>query len=798
MPPLFRAIGLTLVLAAPAFADEPGAADATFFEQKIRPLLAERCYSCHSEKEKKTKGGLALDSRAGWQKGGASGPALTPKKPDESRIIQAVRYGNPDMAMPPKGKLTGAEIALLEEWVARGAPDPRDSAAPVSKISPEAARQHWAFQPIRNPAIPIVKDRDWPLDPMDHFLLARLEHAGLKPAAGADRSTWLRRVSLDLTGLPPSPADIAAFLADTSPSAHERVVDRLLGSRAYAERWARHWLDLVGYADQIGTANDVFAEHAWRYRDFLIRSLAADVPWDRLVRQQIAGDLLPWSTPQERADNLIATGFLVLHHVDIVEADLLKLRVDVVDQQVEKVGAAFLGLTLQCARCHDHKFDPVTLHDYYAVAGTFHSTQSTFPTGRGVWSDVIAAELPETPSEKTDREARAKAHADHVAKLKSDLAEAEKQLAAATEKKPLEDRIASLKRAIPHAEFFSPRVPRTFAVRDRADVGDMRVTIRGNPRALGETVPRGVVAVLGAGPAIPATESGRRQLAEWLVDPANPLPARVAVNRVWQKLFGEGVVRSVDYFGLRGETPSHPELLDHLATRFRGGGGSQKALLRAIVLSRAYRMGNVGEPNASRLDPDNRLVSRMPGVRLDAEAIRDSVLAASGQLRAWDGGPAMPLEFPENVGNLAKTDVNPPMFRFAKFRPEQNSVRTIYLPVVRSLAQPGPADIRNDFDFPQPAQFAGKRAVTTTPTQSLFLMNSPLVKTAAETLAKDVLGSQASVDERIDLLWMRVLNRPPSPEERADAAAFVQEGDPRAWTMLAQTLFMAGDFLIRS
>jgi len=789
-----------------------------FFESKVLPLLQSRCYECHSH-EKKIKGGLALDLKTGWQTGGDNGPAIIPGDLVKSHLVQAVRYADPEMEMPPKGKLAASEIEVLEKWVAMGAPDSRVAKVADNKarvIDIEAGKKFWAFQPVRDAKAPAVKNRSWPSNDVDGFILAKLEAAGLTPNADADAYTWLRRVSLDLTGLPPSPQDIARFTADESPQAREHVVDRLLQSKAFGERWARHWLDLTGYADQIGTSNNVFAEHAWRYRDYVIDSFNSDKPFDRFIREQIAGDLLPFTTPQERAVNLTATGFLVLGDVEIVAVDKLKMEIDLVDQQVSKVGTAFLGMTLGCVRCHDHKFDPITQRDYYAIAGMFRSTDSTYKTDNGVWSSINASEMPETPEQQDKRTQILAANEAKLKSLQSERTDAEKEKAvlepqikdaakeakAALEKKrdELATRIKAINGEVEHAKFFAPIAPKTFAVHDRQKPDDMQITIRGNPYALGDKVKRSVMTVASWGemPPIPANQSGRVQLADWLADPRNPLTARVTVNRIWQKLFGEGLVRSVDYFGVRGELPTHPELLDHLATRFVRGGWSQKQLIRSLVLSRAYRMSSAHNAVAMAKDPDNRLLWRMNRQRLDAEAIRDSMLAISGKLAPANGGPALPLEFPENVTSLSPKAVNPPAFNLNKFRPVQEFERTVYLPVIRTATQPGPAKLRDVFDFTQPAQIAGKRAETAVPTQALFLLNSDMLRARATELAQQLTLTESNAGARLEALWLRVLNRPITSTERDEANQLIEllPAD-KAWIELSHALLSSNEFLLR-
>lgn len=801
-------------------AADPGHA---FFESKIRPVLVEHCYECHAAGAKIVQGGLHVDSRDGLLKGGDSGPALVPGKADESLLLDSLHYETYEM--PPKGKLPDAVIRDFETWIAMGAPDPRKENEAVKKrgVDIAAGRKHWAFQPIADPALPPVSNKEWPLDPVDHFLLAKLESSSLHPVVDVDRHTWLRRVSLDLAGLPPTLAEIESFVNDGSPAAHETVVDRLLNGRSFGERWARHWLDLTGYADQIGTSNNVFAEHAWRYRDYLIAAFNEDKPFDRFIREQIAGDLLPYGNPAERAENTVATGFLVLGDVEIVNPDKLKMEADLIDQQVSKVGTVFLGMTLGCVRCHDHKFDPIGLDDYYGIAGIFRSTVSTQKIPYGVWSSLNVADLPETPEQIRARASREVEHRRNIERLKVEQSSlnAEKVTLAAALGMPEADaealkkktdevakKLKTLTAAIEHAEFFTPAPAKAFAVQDATQISDMRVTIRGNPYALGTLTPRGVVRVASweSSPAIPTDQSGRRQLADWLADKRNPLTARVAVNRIWQKLFGEGIVRSVDYFGVRGELPTHPELLDHLARRFMQEGWSQKRLIRALTLSRAYRLSSDDNAAAREADPDNRLLWRMNRQRLDAESLRDAMLAASGELIASPGGPALPLEYIENTGGLRPTGVNPPNFALKKFRPTQEFERTIYLPVVR-FAQSGPARLRNAFDFTQPAQIAGKRAQTVVPTQALFLLNDEMPRRRAQRIAADLLAVAVDRDARLQQLWLRALNRPITPAEQKDASAFLDTlaamrqtpptNEAIAWTELCHAVLSSNEFIHR-
>lgn len=817
----------------------PTKEQVVFFETKIRPVLVEQCHKCHSSEAKNIKGGLRVDNRSMLMKGGDSGPAIVPGDPAKSILAKALKHDG--LEMPPKGKLPDSVIRDFETWIRMGAPDPRKLVElPIARsIDIEAGRRHWAFQPILDPKPPLVKDASWPLDHVDRFLLAKLENAGLKPLKDADRHTWLRRVSFDLTGLPPTPLQIKAFMDDNSPNAWENAVDRLLGSHAYGERWARHWLDLTGYADMMGTSNNVYAEHAWRYRDYLITAFNKDKPFDRFIREQIAGDLLTANKPEERAENLTATGFLMVGDVEIVEPDKAKLEADYLDTQVSKIGTAFLGMTLGCARCHDHKFDPIGLQDYYGIAGMLRSSPSTHKTAFGVWSSLNTTDLPETPeqlkarqglesktneninkwkTEKSNLEMQRKAVTEEIARSdkaapadkKTDAPSSNNKEALVKKRDELNERIRKIDGTINHAEFFRSKAPKAYAMRDGDRVADMPVYIRGNPYAPGIVMPRGAIRVVSRDkfPAIPDGQSGRLQLADWLADKGNPLTARVLVNRIWQKLFGEGIVRSVDYFGTRGETPSHPELLDHLASRFINHGWSQKRLLRDLVLSHAYRMGSSNDQESMMVDPENKLIWRMNRQRLDAEALRDGLLQISGELVQGQGGPALVLEEPENCGSLALKGINPPNYTHRKPRPTEEFQRTIYLPVMRTNF--GTHDrIRAFFDFVNPAQISGQRNQTVVPTQSLFVMNNDLFRKRATLIANRVLSESPDTKARLSHLWLAVFNRPITNQEYEEAEEFLgrlnsslnakapKDLETMLWRELCHSLLASNEFIFR-
>ncbi|MBC7852681.1 MAG: PSD1 domain-containing protein, partial [Pirellulaceae bacterium] len=555
---------LTVFSAEPA--KQPTADELRFFETAVRPVLVEHCHKCHSEKKQWSN--LRLDSREAILKGGDIGPGVVPGKPDESLLITAVRHTDEDLKMPKEGKLTERQIADLVKWVEMGAPYPEAAVTAGRKRDPN----HWAFLPPNDPPVPVVNDVAWSSNPLDHFIYAKLQALRLSPTPLADKRTLIRRLSFDLLGLPPSPDDITAFLADDSPDATSRLIDRLLASPAYGERWGRHWLDVARYADSNGLDENVAHGNAWRYRDYVVTAFNEDRPYDRFLTEQLAGDLLTCENEEERQRNLVATGFLAIGPKVLAEVDQAKMQMDIVDEQIDTVGRALLGLTLGCARCHDHKFDPIQTADYYGLAGVFKSTKT-------MENYTKVAKWHENPLWE------------FAPKLPGDM---------------------------------DP--PTAMGVTEDKII-DVAIHIRGNPLKLGEVSLRHVPPVV-RGPATPAftpVESGRRELAQWMTDAKNPLTSRVMANRIWRWHFGQGIVRTTDNFGLLGDAPTHPELLDWLASEFMAHGWSLKHLHRTIVLSETYRQSSQTSEQTRAIDPANTYLSRFPMRRLDAEAIRDSM-----------------------------------------------------------------------------------------------------------------------------------------------------------------------------
>ncbi|HKI21435.1 MAG TPA: PSD1 and planctomycete cytochrome C domain-containing protein, partial [Isosphaeraceae bacterium] len=565
------------------------------FEKTVRPVLAARCWRCHGPEQH--KGGLRLDSADGVGTGGDSGPIVVAGKPEESRLIQAVRYAG-DLKMPPKGRLSDAEAAELTEWVRTGAVWPESRTAsrtdsPASRTT-EGPAAFWAFQVPRDPSPPEVKAVDWPRSPLDRFILAALERKRLAPASPAGKRTLIRRATFDLTGLPPTPEEVESFLADGSPKAFARVVDRLLASPHYGERWGRHWLDLARYADSNGMDENVAYANAFRYRDYVIRAFNADKPYDQFVKEQIAGDQLCRAGDDPlNHERLIATGFLVIGPKMLAEDDPVKMEMDIIDEQLDTVGRVFMGLTIGCARCHDHKFDPIPTADYYALAGIFKSTRS-------MKNHKVVAMWNERPLATGAQRAAFEVHQQEVARrnaeIKTRLDDAKAALtrkARAVSENPeadfpprTVDELRRLRQSLAEFENKAPPIPEAMSVEEQA-ITNLRIHIRGNHLTLGEEVPRRFPRILAGADQKPidATRSGRLEFANWLARPDHPLTARVMANRIWLGHFGDGLVRSPDNLGRLGDRPVHPELLDWLAHRFVESGWSVKALHRLIMLS---------------------------------------------------------------------------------------------------------------------------------------------------------------------------------------------------------------------
>lgn len=948
-----------LLIVSLALSTALGASEAeetAFFETHVRPILHERCQECHSA-TKKIKGGLSLDTRDAWQKGGDSGAVIVAGKPQESLLLTAVSWRDPDLQMPPKKKLSEREVQVLTEWVRRGAHDPRvaqavtEASAPTAKksspMSVEVGRTFWAYAPLKPMPVPTVVDAAWPRGEIDRFVLAGLEAHGLRPVADAESTDLVRRLTYVLTGLPPSVEQLDRFIAEPDRArAVDHLTTELLASPAFAERWASHWLDITRFAESSGGGRTLLFKDAWRFRDYVVQAFAENRPLDQMIREHLAGDLLPAASPQERARNLTATGFLALGPTIYEEQDKQRLRFDVIDEQLDTIGKAFLGQTIGCARCHDHKFDPILQRDYYALAGIFASTRtlSNYTDNVVRWID---ATLP-LPRAEEQRFAEAEAKIDVAQKrlkaAKNELAKL-KDVASGLAKKTnqpiplsdlggivIDDAQAQVNGYWKHSTHsphffgvgyltddgkdkgaksltFTPRLPAsgryevrlaypalagratnvpvhifhamgdvtvqvdqtkqpdiegrfvslgtfqfeqdgdsyvivsteetngyvtadlvqflpvggrtqtvaatapatstsdpqgasalrseisglekqlaelmpvrdsrplTMSVREEDTIGDTHIRIRGEVRQKAALVPRGFLSVITQGPvALPATQSGRRELADWIVGADNPLTARVMVNRVWSWLIGQGLVRTVDTFGATGETPSHPDLLDHLAQRFQREGWNMQTLIREIIRSRTWQLA-VGQAPS---DPDNRRLSHANRRRLDAEQIRDSLLVVSGALDRTVGGP--------NIRGANAADSESAAASAVEFAYQFTDVRrSLYTPAFRNNR----LELFATFDFGDINSTQGQRHTSTVAPQALYFMNHPFVLEQARLAAEKAMAIPGTQDERLTRVFRLCLGRPPLAAEKTACVQMLTETgvSPEAWAMIHQTLF---------
>jgi mono/diheme cytochrome c family protein len=826
------------------------AADPVDYTRQIKPLFAKHCAGCHGAE--KQRGGLRLDTAKSILKGGNSGPAVAPGKGAESLLVKAVLGAEGVKAMPPRGpRLAPEEAALLRDWIDGGAKAPADE--PVQTVTGPASK-HWSFQPIARPAEPAVKDRDWPRNPIDRFILSRLEKEGIKPSPEADRPTLIRRLSFDLLGLPPSPEEVDAFVRDKSADAYEKLVDRLLASPHYGERWGRHWLDLARYADSNGYSIDA-PRSIWKYRDWVIDAYNKDMPFDQFTVEQLAGDLLPDATQEQR----IATGFH--RNTQINEEggiDHEQFRVESIVDRVNTTGSVWLGLTVGCCQCHDHKFDPIAQREYYQLFAFFNSVDepslelatpeqarkrqevrtkvaelekklkqldTTTPERLAEWEGKLTAEAKAAlPPEiqkilaiavngRSPRQEQALMtyfrRLDQVRHALGGLGQPLPFLAAAHAeaaalRTTLEAQIADLKKQ-------EPVIPTTLVVQERKSARPTFIHLGGDFTRKGAAVAPGVPAVL---PPLSAEKPNRLDLARWLVDPRNPLTSRVAVNRVWQVYFGVGLVETENDFGTQGTQPTHSELLDWLASEFMARKWSLKALHRTIVMSATYRQSSKARPDLAAKDARNRLLARQNRLRLDAELVRDAALGASGLLSRKIGGPS--VFPPQPTGVYSFTQVP------REWKPsvgEDRYRRGMYTFFWRSAPHPG----LTVFDAPDAGSTCTRRNRSNTPLQALTLLNDQAFVEFAQALAGRVLKEAKGDDDRLDRAFRLCLARPPSERERAaltrllarqrdafgqaaaEAKALLTTEPPKgvtpaefaAWTTAARVLLNLDEFITR-
>ncbi len=840
-----------------------------FFETNVRPVLVKNCAGCHGAAG---QGGLEMTSRDSLLKGGKSGPAIDVERPEESLLVKAITHKHERLKMPPGGKLAEEEIKNVVAWIGRGAVWPPSAAAKKTgeyKITPEQ-RNWWAFQPVKKPAPPAVKAASWAKTPVDRLLLAAMEAKGLRPVAAASKREWLRRATIDLTGLPPTASEMEAFEKDASSEARGRVVDRLLASRHFGERWGRFWLDVARYSDDLlNSTQDQPYENAFRYRDWVIQALNDDMPYDTFVKAQLAGDLAPAGQKKKLIGGL---GFF-------------GLSPQFQDDRVEVTGKAFLGLTVACAQCHDHKFDPIPTKDYYSMLGVFTSTENTeYPlapepevklyrdrkkaidqqqekldkfledqakqlaeilanrtadylrAARRVlgpekadakqtaaamkldgetlerWTKYLAGEKEHPFLARWESEERfpAAAFQDQVLQVLKDQREIEEKnfirLGGSNErgnlagadllslprdrwvlyrdvftrtlfyKTPQIDRflegqwnqhLANLRSELDARKKVLPeQYPFLHVIHDKAKPRNERVRIRGSADNLGDEVPRHFLTILSAGdPEAFRQGSGRQELAEAIANPGNPLTSRVIVNRMWHHLFGTGLVRTLSNFGVLGEKPSHPELLDYLAARLVEEKWSLKALLRELTLTNAYALSHRNDEKSFEVDPENRLLWRATRRKMDIESLRDALLASTGELDAAMGGK--PLQVAD----------------------EKNLRRTVYSFVSRRKLD-GTLAL---FDFPNPNSMAEQRIPTSTPLQQLFFLNSGFVDARARAFAAKMEREAAEDGARIRHAYRQLYLRDPDKAELEAGLAFLKS-DTKAWPKYAQALLSSNEF----
>lgn len=924
------------------FADDLPPERIEFFEKKIRPILVENCLDCHSA-AKKVRGGLRLDTVEGWSVGGDTGIAIVPGKPEESLLIEAVKYQD-DLKMPPKGKLSESLIADLEEWIKQGAHDPRRDRPTEVKETTTLRKDYWSYQPLKE--VSGVGEPAW----IDRLIEDKLTTQGLKPMPRADREVLVRRIYFDLWGLPPTVEQIEEFVNDSSPDAWEKLVDRLLASRHFGERWGRHWLDVVRFGESITLRGTIFP-NAWRYRDYIIQSFAEDHPYDQLLREHLAGDLLAQQMEKDdleaRKRAIIGATFLQLGNTNLEEQDKQQLEMDFIDEQLDVTGKAFLGQTMGCARCHDHKFDPITTKDYYSLAAIFKSVQTLEHANISKW---IELKLPLEPNleEKFDQQEKEIAAADsRIKEMKDELKKivdpnlfrrvvdasslpgivvddieakkvgdwspstfalpyvgagyihdqnrdkggmtltfqptvpiegmyevrlaytsgtnrstktpvtvfsaegekttpvnqkklppieelfislgtyrfekagqcfviitndetdghviadavqflpvgetaiasgkaAEKNADSPTEKSPevvkIESEIKELEKSLKELKSHADARPTAMGVREIETLQELPVHIRGSVHNLGEKVHRGVPAVFEnlAAPTFPENQSGRLQLAEWMVNPDHPLTSRVMVNRIWHWLFGAGIVRSVDNFGTTGDLPTHSELLDGLARQFVTNGWSVKKLVREIVLSEAYQRSSNGNAEDEKLDEINQSLWRANRRRLDGECLRDAMLLCGGDLDLTPWGPGFESTLVSDY----------------EFQPS-GTRRSVYSPMFRNHLP----EVPEAFDLADPSLVSGARGTSTIVPQALLIMNHPFVREQAEKTAARLLKDVPEEQPRIERASLMAIGRMPTPKEKESLLRFLQEetaagttDELEKWTLLVQSLFASADF----
>ena len=792
-----------------------------FFEAKIRPVLVRECYSCHSEQAGQTKGGLRLDSKIRMEVGGSSGPAVVAGDLEESLLWNAINYE--DYRMPPQKQLSVRQIADFRKWIEMGAPDPRVSKvekiqASVTELDIEEGRKFWSFEQPEQPAVPNIEDSQWVRNEIDNYIADRLAKENLTTSKDADSFAFLRRLAFDLVGLPPTPTQVEFFHSrwqDDPDGAVSEIVEQLLSSQQYGERWARHWLDVARYAESAGREVNATFPNAWRYRDYVIDAFNADKPYDEFVQEQIAGDLLPAKDDNEWTEQLIATGFLAIGPKSLIERNTRQFNLDLVDEQIDVTTRVVLGVSVACARCHDHKFDPIQQQDYYAMAGIFESTSTHYGTlnsGRNRQPNnelILPVADPSSYDERLTPDKTAKLRYE-LERMREELEELKRRRVASrkagiTEKDDPTIAIRNLNRLSTKISIVDKKLnsvdkagnPHSFCmgVQDKDRPNDAKLLARGEFDQPVGTVPRGFVQVLDRNAAkIDSKNSGRLELAKWMTSRKNPLAARVMVNRIWQQMFGAGIVTTPENFGATGTRPTHPELLDFLAIEFMDNGWSVKELVRKIANSRTYRMSSAYVADSYKADPENTFYWRANPRQLDAEALRDSMLSVSGELdferpratmisragstivrdgkvTAVNSNSVLDSEMADSMMAMSQKDRRrnrranrPKVYDIEKLE----DFRSVYLPIARDNL-PRALEV---FDFAEPGLVVGKRESSNTPSQGLYLLNNNFVRRQSRKMAERLLKEADSTEGRISLAFQYAYGRPPTDAESSSAYEF--------------------------
>ncbi|MGB7346876.1 MAG: PSD1 and planctomycete cytochrome C domain-containing protein [Pirellulaceae bacterium] len=791
---------------------KPDAKAIAFFESNVRPILVRHCYDCHSAQEGAAEGGLRVDSRTAIRKGGERGPAVVPGRPDASLLLTAVSHTDSDLKMPPKeAKLSPSVLADLKKWIEMGAPDPRvGEQVEASELwnGLESAKNHWAYQPPITSRAPDVSDPAWGRDLVDVFVLAKLDEAELKPSAEAEPHVLLRRLHFDLVGLPPSPKSLDQFKLSIDRNgidqAIEAEVDRLLESPQFGERWGRHWLDVARFGESSGGESNVSFPYAWRYRDYVIDAVNADVPYNQFLTEQIAGDLLPADSDAERARLLTATGFLAVGTKNLGENNDEKFQADLVDEQIDALTRAVMGSSVACARCHHHKFDPFSMEDYYGLAGIFASSETFFGTFTSPANNRGGhpLSLPRVPGQVVFHESLTPAKFEKLKTRQAELAAVRTEIqtaqkAAWSGKKPektftLRDVLANrwqlgpVEGKLETLDEVGQALPLAMGILD-GEILNVPLLARGEIGREGAIVARAFPQAIPVGVSItiPADQSGRLQLAQWLTSPDHPLTSRVFVNRVWKHVFGRGIVATVDNLGTSGEAPSHPELLDTLAVRFANDGWSLKRLVRSLMLSRTYRQASTFDSLAFQKDPENALLWRMPKRRLEAEAIRDAMLMASGEIDLKrPGGSLVAKMIGDRPISLIGLDKKLP-------KDLDGSVhRSVYLPVIRDRLP----DVLSLFDFAEPSLVTGERETTNVPVQAFYLMNSSFVQERAQALAARLHREATDNEDFVVRAFELSVARSPVAKELQRSLEFLAGDDEATRLSFCQAMLCTAEF----